>query len=124
MVIVVALVQLVAGGALIGSLNGVALGLNLLDLLFAGNGTQLGQNHIGLDLPVGDKAALLQETVGKALDLRIRVRKVSGTQGHSLKLGDSLLFDTSLGTGLDFSLLGGGEFLQAKIILIRIYLIF
>jgi len=65
----VALVQLVAGVALIGSLDRVALGLDLLDLCLPGDGTQFGQDRSGIDLTVGHQATLLQETVGKHFTL-------------------------------------------------------
>jgi len=108
----VALVQLVAGVALIGSLDRVALGLDLLDLCLPGDGTQFGQDRSGIDLTVGHQATLLQETVGKALHLGIGVPEVAGAQGNSLLLGDSFLFGTGLGPLSNHFDLGRREFLE------------
>lgn len=105
-VFVVALVQQIASVALVGSLGRVTLGLHLLDIGFAGDGTQFGQNHVRFYLPIGHQAGLLQEAVGEALYLWIGVCKVSRPQGNSLLLRDSLLFDAGLGSLLSLSLLG------------------
>jgi len=107
----VALVQLVAGVALIGSLDRVALGLDLLDLCLPGDGTQFGQDRSGIDLTVGHQATLLQETVGKTLHLGIGVAEVASPQGNSLFLGDSLLLGAGLGPLSNHGDLGWREFL-------------
>lgn len=109
MVLVITLVQLEGSVALVGSLDGIALGLDSLHILLAGDGSQLGQNLVGLDLTINQKAALLQEAVGEALDLGISVFEAATTEGQGLLLGDAFLLGAKGSVGVGDSLLLIGE---------------
>jgi len=112
-----ALVQLHGGFALVFTLDGPAFLQGFLGLLFADEGAQLLQDNGLLQLTVLQGSDLLEEAVGKALDVLGGVLEVLGLDLGLLLLGQfqfgGALFTMLLGQGL--LILGQFDGLKSKI---------
>lgn len=91
LVLLEALVQLVCGITVVLALDAATLGQCLTSLLLANEGAQLGQHYIFLQHALLEGADLLEEAVGKALDVLAGITEVLG-----LHLGDFGLGQTDL----------------------------
>lgn len=91
--------------AFVLALDGLALGQRRLGLLLANEGAQLLQDHILLNLTVLQGTNLLEEAVGKALDVLCGILEVLGLDLGLLLLGELQLSGALLAMLLGQSLL-------------------
>lgn len=88
--------QLVCGFTVVVALDAATLGQSLTSLLFANEGAQLGQYYILLQHTVLEGADLLEEAVGKALDVLGGITEVLGLNLGEFGLGQTDLLGAQL----------------------------